>query len=111
MTVLGKYVLDASGQPQRVDDLMEWARWFEEIGEGRVVARTELPDEVIVSTVFLGMDHQWGGGPPLLFETMVFKGRWDESQWRWPTREAALAGHDRIAAAIRNGDAPDGCDS
>lgn len=25
-----------------------------------------------VSTVFLGLDHQYGEGPPLVFETMVF---------------------------------------
>jgi len=25
-----------------------------------------------VSTIFLGLDHQWGNGPPILFETMVF---------------------------------------
>lgn len=24
--------------------------------------------------MFLGLDHQFGDGPPLLFETMVFKG-------------------------------------
>ncbi len=104
-----KYTLDADGRPQPTDDLMEWARWFEEIGDKRVVARTELADEVVVSTVFLGMDHQWGDGPPLLFETMVFGGRWDESQWRWPTRESALAAHDRIGAAVRDGEAPEGC--
>lgn len=26
-----------------------------------------------VSTVFLGSDHSWAGGPPQLFETMIFK--------------------------------------
>jgi hypothetical protein len=29
---------------------------------------------VWVSTIFLGMDHNWGGGRPLLFETMAFWG-------------------------------------
>ena len=108
---MDKYILDDAGRPQPVDDLMMWARWFEESGDSRRVARTDLADDVYVSTVFLGSNHQWGDGPPLLFETMVFGGRWDQSQWRWPTREAALAAHDRIVAAVRNGDAPEGCGS
>ncbi len=103
-----KYTLDASGRPQVEDDLMVWARWFETSGDSRIVARSELPGEVRLSTVFLGSDHQWGDGPPLLFETMVFGAPWDESQWRWSTRDAALAGHDRIVAALRNGEAPEG---
>lgn len=105
--MLGKYILDEAGQPLRVDDLETWARWFETSGDARIVARTEL-DEARVSTVFLATDHQWGEGPPVLFETMIFGGPWDQSQWRWVSREAALAGHDRIVAAVRNGEAPEG---
>lgn len=104
------YILDDAGRPQPVDDLETWARWFEKSGATRIVARDELADDVSVSTVFLASDHQWGDGPPLLFETMVFGGQWDQSQWRWPTREAALAGHDRIVAGVRNGEAPEGFD-
>lgn len=39
---------------------------------GWIVAKTQVgPMEV--STVFLGLDHSYGGGgPPLLFETMIF---------------------------------------
>jgi hypothetical protein len=52
-------------------DLETWARWFETAD--RRVAFTRLP-RCDVSTVFLGLDHAFYGGPPLLFETMVF---WD----------------------------------
>lgn len=52
----------------------EWSTWFENAGEVRVVARDELPDGHTVSTVFLGIDHNFGDtGPPILFETMVFR--------------------------------------
>lgn len=42
----------------------------------RMVARTEI-GPLIVSTIFLGIDHNFGFGPdkdPLLFETMIFGG-------------------------------------
>lgn len=57
-------------------DLMEWAEWYEstfKTGDGllRVVRRTVI-GRVWVSTVFLSIDHRFGEGPPLLFETMCF---------------------------------------
>lgn len=62
-----------------------------------------------VSTVWLGLDHQYGDGPPLIFETMVFTEGPDEKtrDWldtytrRYPSKEAALAGHDRIVTEVR----------
>lgn len=48
-----------------------------------------------VSTVWLGLDHSYGDGPPLLFETMVF----GESDWsdqdckRYSTEAEARTGH------------------
>lgn len=46
-----------------------------------------------VSTVFLGLNHNFGVGPPLLWETMVFGGCFDDAQGRWPSREEALKAH------------------
>lgn len=60
-----------------------------------------------ISTTWLGLDHNFGAGPPLIFETMIFGGDYDEHCWRWATREAALAGHEGIVAALRSGDNPD----
>lgn len=76
-------------------DLMTWARWFE--SADRVVAKSEVGD-ARVSTVFLGVDHSWGEGPPLLFETMIFGGPHDEYQNRCSTWEQAEAMH---AEAVR----------
>jgi hypothetical protein len=52
------------------DDIIEWAQWFE--GSDRIVAQTDVPPQYFVSTAFLGIDHSFGRGPPLLFETMIF---------------------------------------
>lgn len=61
----------------------------------------------MVSTVWLGIDHSFGSGIPVIFETMVFPPG-DESgehgvmseeyQERYPTETAAQAGHDRALA-------------
>jgi hypothetical protein len=48
-----------------------------------------------VSTVFLGLDHSFGHGPPLLFETMIFGGERDQYQERYSTLQDAMDGHDR----------------
>src|SRR5262245_39893209 len=65
----GTYILDANHQPVKASTL-EWGRWFEDTGNRRV-AET-FTEHYRISTVFLGIDHAWGKGPPLLYETMVF---------------------------------------
>ena len=74
---------------------------------GRTVGRDDI-GQWHVSTVFLGVDHQFYGGPPLLFETMIFshhdpRHEADESTWRYTTWEEAEAGHRRVADALRTG--------
>ena len=59
--------------------------------------------EVHVSTVWLGLNHAWGDGPPLIYETMVFGGDHDQLQNRYSTRAQAEAGHKAICGAIREG--------
>jgi hypothetical protein len=61
-------------------------------------------DDVRISTVWLGLNHNFSGlGPPLIFETMLFglDEEVDEYQWRYSTKEAALAGHDQAVALVR----------
>ena len=55
-----------------------------------------------VSTVWLGLDHQFGEGPPLIFETMVFGGDLDQHQWRYSTEAQAVEGHDRVVTLLRD---------
>lgn len=89
------YILD--GKTIVSCDLLTWARWFER-GD-RTVALTNA-GAVRVSTVFLGMNHQFGEGPPLLFETMVFGGERDERVERYATWAEAEAGHEKMCQAV-----------
>jgi hypothetical protein len=89
---------DRQGNP--LDDLMEWARLFEDKTYQRVAA-TEIGN-VHISTVWLGINHNWGAGPPLIFETMIFGGAHDEYQERYTTEAEALAGHERACDLVRS---------
>lgn len=75
------------------EDLLEWGRWMEENHGKRHVGDTQISPEVRVSTVFLGLDHSFGGPAPLLFETMIFGGPLDQEQERYSNWEEAEAGH------------------
>lgn len=83
--------------------------WVELIQTGRQVADSYVKnphgDTVRVSTVWLGLDHQFGDGPPLIFETMTFCGR-DDSCRRYSTLEAAATGHLQVVEAIVAGEEP-----
>lgn len=97
----GHYVLDGDSHVPRRTTLGEWAVWLEAHGDRKRVAETTLPDGRWVSTVFLGLDHGFGDGPPILFETMVFRGEGDladEYQERCSTWEEALLMHERAIA-------------
>ena len=97
---------DRSGQP--ISDVLEWARMFGNDAARRVALdQVVCGDELIrVSTVFLGLDHNWGGGPPLIFETMLFGGPEpvDGWQYRYSTQEQARAGHQKVVDALRAAD-------
>jgi hypothetical protein len=88
------YILSDDNSVTPVDAL-EWSQWFEQADDRRIVGR-DKKDDVEVSTVFLGIDHSFGlGGPPILWETMVFGGDHDHEQERYSSREDAVAGHAR----------------
>ena len=74
----------------------EWHALYQ--GENKRVALTERGD-VLVSTVWLGVDHRIGDGPPLIFETMVFGGPLSKHHVRYSTEAEALAGHAEICSA------------
>lgn len=63
---------------------------------------------VWVSTVFLVVNHQWGDGPPILFETMVFfqsavgkKSLLENETRRYHTWDEAAEGHKQICELVR----------
>jgi hypothetical protein len=100
------YVLDDDGVPLAVDDAIIWADWFMKIDRRVALDYVGLSR---VSTVFLGVDHAFGDGAPLLFETMIFaddESKLDLACWRYSTRAEALAGHADALAALRARVAP-----
>jgi hypothetical protein len=94
--------------------LLEWGAWFENF-ENRRVARTDI-DALHVSTVFLGIDHNWSDvGPPLLFETMVFDEPHEKELFgrlrmiceeidieRTPTWDEAMRAHERACRKLQD---------
>lgn len=94
---IGQYILDVDGRtPVRCHQLIDWGMWIQ--NNDRHVAQTYIRG-IHISTVFLGLDHSWGGygdGRPVLFETMVFGGSLDQEMDRYCTWEEAEAGHDEM---------------
>lgn len=84
------YILE-DGVPVREDCPDRWGEWMEHSPD-RLVMHTKV-DEVLVSTVFLGIDHAFNGGEPVLFETMIFGGIHDQYQMRYTSLLLAEQGH------------------
>jgi len=99
------YILD--GHTPVPVDVITWGQWFA-VTERHVADDADEGTGVRVSTVFLGLDHSFrdtgGGGPPVLFETLVFADshpEWDGRTERYATWNEALAGHRAVVAEIR----------
>ena len=110
---------DRQGQPMKMTD---WGPKHAD-HDYRTVAQHWVRGWM-VSTVWLGINHNFLSGPPLIFETMIFApgdatingedervpgpagdagmtaADLDEYQERYPTEAAAQAGHDRALAAM-----------
>ena len=111
------YILEGK-EPKPVYDLFEWAMWMEENRLKRRLAKTVFEEKYEISTVFLGLNHRFGEGDPLLFETMTFgyhkkakeffglKFHKLEVDWggdymhRYSTYDDALGGHRAVCALL-----------
>lgn len=87
-----KYYLNED-KTYRPAKLMEWEEQFETMD--RDVQKDKIEGHR-VSTVWLGLDHNYYGGKPMLFETMIFA---DEERgrviycYRYSTWQEAEEGH------------------
>lgn len=94
----GLYILDELDQPVEVADVIEWSKWRAEHPADDQVG------DIRVSTVFLGLDHSFRsvlGGPPVLWETMVFGGPLDHEMDRYTSKAAAQRGHAAMLARVQ----------
>jgi len=88
---------DKNGTPM---SLMEWCKVFEDKDYKRIALYQGI--FVDVSTVWLGLDHNFGGGLPIIFETMVFTKRFKEVDCRrYHTIEEAKQGHIKMVKQYR----------
>jgi hypothetical protein len=97
--MIGMYIIK-DGIPVPESDVSKWGEWMGHFEENCRIARTEWGD-VAVSTVFLGIDHNWFGRTPILFETMIFGGEHDQYQERYETIDDALRGHERAVGLVK----------
>lgn len=85
-------------------DMTSFAKLHSDRAYKRVAETTVGP--YWVSTVWLGLNHNWGEGPPLIFETMVFLADTQElsSEFdmdRYATEDEAKQGHEDMCLLIR----------
>jgi hypothetical protein len=100
------YIL-VEGQPVPAD-FLTWMHWFAGHEEERIVKKTEI-GHFEISTVFLGLDHNFlPDGPPLIYETMVFdrsrEGMEKFSELaceRYSTLELTRLGHEEHCDRVR----------
>ncbi|MFZ1529012.1 MAG: hypothetical protein WAT19_09695 [Ferruginibacter sp.] len=107
---MDNYILDENDCPRFVT-MEEYRNWHDNIPEevqtgiGFTLARDEEGDKC-VSTVYLGMDHSFGSGPPILWETMIFcDGENDQACERSRNRKEALQTH-KLFCEIHLGRSP-----
>jgi hypothetical protein len=80
------------------EDIIHWAQNFEL--SNRIVAQSEISG-IHISTVFLGLNHNFSGeGEPILFETMVFGGKYNGYTGRYCTWDEAYEGHFKVCELV-----------
>jgi hypothetical protein len=99
MAFLTRYYLLNEDKTLRRVSSKDWAHWFEADRMHRQMANHVIGG-VRVSTVFLGVDHGDGTGPPVVFETMIFGGPYNDYQDRYSTYEDAMKGHWHALALV-----------
>ena len=101
------YILDKDHNVIPAKDVLEWRHFFQK--PDRIVAQ-DIIDNVLVSTIFLGIDHGFGRldsnkeEPPVTFETMIFGGKHDQYQERCCTWSEAEITHAKAVALVKGED-------
>lgn len=94
------YKRDGTVYPGNYEEqFLAWARDIEDPIQ-KVVKCEKLKNGIVVSTIWLGLNHQiWGRDEkPMIFETMIFPpDGWDDLDMeRYSTEIEALEGHERM---------------
>lgn len=99
------YILggDDGHTPVLCDDVLLWGPWFQKADRQVAFDRVGM---VCVSTVFLGLNHRFDDGPPLLFETLFYLKSGVKSIL-YATWDEALKGHQEQVARLREAQKPE----
>ena len=102
-----KFAIMDEEEMVKVVTLDEWLDWMGQHKKRRMIERDEI-EGYRVSTIFLGLDHQWHpDGRPLYFETMIFKPSKPHEpgdvafEERYSTAVQARAGHARAVQWLK----------
>lgn len=108
----GLYILDDADEAVPCYNTLAWAGWMEgarEAGRLRIAHDLDEGDaarQIEVSTIFMGVDHNFAGSTPILFETMAFRYNGNDREpiydltRRYSTRAEAMEGHQRVCQIL-----------
>ena len=102
-----------SGYYDRQGEPLTFRQWgmLHSLMEYKAVAQTTV-GHYWISTVWLGLDHSFGEGPPVIFETMVFRSEESDLECqRYATEAEAIAGHLRMVRQVKALLPLEGCDA
>lgn len=94
---------DRDGQPIDVEkaDTLLGNPDYKRVGLTEITSASNPDTSYRVATVGLGVNHAFGDGPPIIFETMVFgPENADEYMQRYATEEQARAGHAETVTVV-----------
>lgn len=102
-------ILDSNNNIIKVN-MDDYKNWLKKNESKKIIKRTFINNKILISTVFLGIDHSsyiYKNKPtkPLWFETMVFDHnippKLKEYMLRYETHERALRGHKTMERFVR----------
>ena len=101
MKTTGKYVM-VDGKVVEENDLETWAMWFAAAHGDNIHVDLTFIGSTSISTVFLAIDHSFGSGKPVLWETMIFSEfeRIDEHMDRYTSEADAQDGHNNTVIMV-----------
>ena len=97
-----KYILNGKN-PVLEPNLIKWAEWFE---KGNRIVKQEKIGKVEISTIFFGVDRGFRNGKPILFETMIFGGKFNNDRDCYCSWNDALKGHEHMKRKVLEGRKP-----
>lgn len=99
------YLLDENNIPYLEKDMTKIEKFYK--NDRKILKQEKLSinnESVMISTVFLVLDYSFDlsiGHKPILWETMVFGGKFNLHQERYTSHKDALKGHKLIVSKIK----------